>query len=150
MVKVGRDLWKSSDPNLLFKQGLLGQVAMTRQLLNISTEKTSQPLWTTCASAPTQCRNVSWCLDGTSEFQFVPTATFCSAEHYWKEFPSSSHSSFRYFYTWMRFPPSFLFSRLNRTSLLSLSSQERYFSPLITWWSYIGHFPLCPCLSWNV
>lgn len=50
MAEVWRELWKSPDPTLLFKQGYLPRT-MSRWLLNISKEGDLQSLWATCDNA---------------------------------------------------------------------------------------------------
>ena len=70
VVEVGRDLWRSSVPTPLLKQGHLEPVAqdVSRWLLNISSNETLQPPWATCSDAQStsQWRSVSWCSDRTS------------------------------------------------------------------------------------
>ena len=55
MLGVGRDLWGSSSPTLLPKQGHIQQAAqdLVQAGLEYSPEKdTPQPPWATCSSAP--------------------------------------------------------------------------------------------------
>jgi len=55
MVEVGRDLWRSSGPTSLFKQGHLesvGQNHVQKTLEYLQGGDNAQPLWATCASHP--------------------------------------------------------------------------------------------------
>ena len=151
MVKVGMDLWKSSDPNLLFKQGLLGQVAMTRQLLHISTGEDS----TTSLGNLFQC---SVTLTLKKFFHTLVWNFLCSSFrplllvlllHITKKNLASSiclPSPFRYLQTLIRSPPSLLFPRLNR--LLSISSYERC-SMLFIVFVVLRWTPRRSLSSWN-
>jgi len=61
--------------------------------------------------------------------------------------PSFLQPRFRYWKAALRSPQSLLFSRLNSTNSLSLSSQERCSSPRIHFVASSGPAPTGPCLS---
>jgi len=67
MVEFERDLWKSSGPTILLKQGCLEPAAQDH-IQTAFKYLHAQPPWAICASAqsPSQWENVSWYSDGTS------------------------------------------------------------------------------------
>ena len=133
--EVRRDLWRSSGPITVLKQDHLEPVVQghIQTTFDMSPRrKTPQLPRTTCASAHSKKKSVSWC--SNRMFCVSICAHFASCpgtEQHWKE-PGSNlfASSFQVFLYIDEIPP-WAFSRLNSASSLSFSLQERFSSLLV-------------------
>ena len=140
-----RGLWRSSDS--LPAQAGTPRAGCLRPCFKIS-RKTPQLLWVMCDQLLLKQQSVSWCLDRTycvSVYaHFLLFYHLTSLKWAWL---CSLHFLSMYLHTLTKSPLSFLFSRLNTPSSLSLFSQVRCYSPLISSW------PLtlsCPVHTWTL
>ena len=94
MAEVGRDLWRSSGPNPLFKQGHPEQVALDKVQMvfeDLQDGRPPQHLRTTCASALSSSQMKKCSLSaphsafGNLSLKPFLVTDFFSAHSYWRE-----------------------------------------------------------------
>ena len=87
MVEVGRHLWRSSCPTPLLKQGHLQAVAQDHVQTAFEYPKDGDftaAMGKLCQCSGTLTVKVSRCSQGTSMFQFVPSASGPVLGHHWE------------------------------------------------------------------